>query len=162
MCRNPDGFLHKVKCFRFFYRRNPSLPYACTATWRFSTILHLFYLSPARVGWKSADRKGSKIFELSLRLSRWCERSYGRVCLPCVRGGGTACRDRGAVGNSIFCYQTPPLCIGKADKILSDFSEKMIIRFFYRRKSPLPYAGTATSRVSTILHLFYLSTRRFG
>ena len=32
----------------------------------------------------------------------------------------------------------------KADEILSDFSEKMIIRFFYRRKSPLPYASTAT------------------
>ena len=32
----------------------------------------------------------------------------------------------------------------KADEILSDFSEEMIIRFFYRRKSPLPYACTAT------------------
>ena len=32
----------------------------------------------------------------------------------------------------------------KADEILSDFSEEMIIRFFYRRKSPLPYASTAT------------------
>ena len=67
-----------------------------------------------------------------------------RESLPCARGGGTACRDGGAVGNSIFCYQTPPLCIGKVDKILSDFSEKMIIRFFYRRNPSLPYAGTAT------------------
>ena len=32
----------------------------------------------------------------------------------------------------------------KADEILSDFSKVMIIRFFYRRKSPLPYASTAT------------------
>ena len=32
----------------------------------------------------------------------------------------------------------------KADEILSDFSEEMIIRFFYRRKSPLPYACTET------------------
>ena len=32
----------------------------------------------------------------------------------------------------------------KADEILSDFSKGMIIRFFYRRKSPLPYACTAT------------------
>ena len=32
----------------------------------------------------------------------------------------------------------------KADEILSDFSKGMIIRFFYRRKSPLLYASTAT------------------
>ena len=32
----------------------------------------------------------------------------------------------------------------KADEILSDFSEGIIIRFFYRRKSPLPYNCTAT------------------
>ena len=32
----------------------------------------------------------------------------------------------------------------KADEILSDFSKVMIIRFFYRRKSPLLYASTAT------------------
>ena len=30
-------------------------------------------------------------------------------------------------------------------------------RFFYRRKPSLPYASTATSRASTLLHLFYLS-----
>ena len=45
----------------------------------------------------------------------------------------------------------------KADEILSDFSKGMIIRFFYRRNPSLPYASTATSRVSTLLHLFYLS-----
>ena len=32
----------------------------------------------------------------------------------------------------------------KADEILSDFSKEMIIRFFYRLKSPLPYTCTAT------------------
>ena len=42
----------------------------------------------------------------------------------------------------------------KADEILSDFSKGMIIRFFYRRNTSLPYACTATRRVSTILHLF--------
>ena len=36
----------KGMIIRFFYRRKPSLPYACTATRRFSTLLHLFYLSP--------------------------------------------------------------------------------------------------------------------
>ena len=50
----------------------------------------------------------------------------------------------------------------KADEILSDFSEGMIIRFFYRRNPSLPYACTATSRVSTLLHLFYLSPSRVG
>ena len=40
----------KGMIIRFFYRRKPSLPYACTATRRFSTLLHLFYLSPTRVG----------------------------------------------------------------------------------------------------------------
>ena len=50
----------------------------------------------------------------------------------------------------------------KADEILSDFSKGMIIRFFYRRNPSLPYAGTATSRVSTLLHLFYLSPLREG
>ena len=50
----------------------------------------------------------------------------------------------------------------KADEILSDFSKGMIIRFFYRRKSPLPYVSTATWRFSTILHLFYLSPLRVG
>ena len=44
----------------------------------------------------------------------------------------------------------------KADEILSDFSEGMIIRFFYLRKPSLPYACTATRRFSTLLHLFYL------
>ena len=48
----------------------------------------------------------------------------------------------------------------KADEILSDFSEEIIIRFFYRRKSPLPYNCTATRRFSTLLHLFYLSPFR--
>ena len=52
-------------------------------------------------------------------------------------------------------------CI-KADEILSDFSEEIIIRFFYRRKSPLPYNCTATWRFSTLLHLFYLSPFRCG
>ena len=50
----------------------------------------------------------------------------------------------------------------KADEILSDFSKGMIIRFFYRRNPSLPYACTATRRVSTILHLFYLSPLRVG
>ena len=50
----------------------------------------------------------------------------------------------------------------KADEILSDFSKGMIIRFFYRRNTSLPYACTATRRVSTILHLFYLSPLRVG
>ena len=50
----------------------------------------------------------------------------------------------------------------KADEILSDFSEEMIIRFFYRRNASLPYDRTATSRVSTLLHLFYLSPIRVG
>ena len=50
----------------------------------------------------------------------------------------------------------------KDDEILSDFSKGMIIRFFYRRKSPLPYACTATWRFSTLLHLFYLSPTRVG
>ena len=50
----------------------------------------------------------------------------------------------------------------KADEILSDFSEEIIIRFFYRRKSPLPYNCTATWRFSTLLHLFYLSPIRVG
>ena len=50
----------------------------------------------------------------------------------------------------------------KADEILSDFSKGMIIRFFYRRNPSLPYACTATSRVSAILHLFYLSPIRVG
>ena len=45
----------------------------------------------------------------------------------------------------------------KADEILSDFSKGMIIRFFYRRKPSLPYAGTATRRFSTLLHFFQLS-----
>ena len=62
MCRNPDGFLHKILRFRFFYRRKSPLPYNCTATWRFSTILHLFYLSPVRKGLKSADRKSENKF----------------------------------------------------------------------------------------------------
>ena len=30
MCRNPDGFLHKVKCFRFFCARFRRTTYACT------------------------------------------------------------------------------------------------------------------------------------
>ncbi len=55
MGRNPYGFLHEVLCFRFFYRRKPSLPYACTATRRFSTILHLFYLSPSPRETKTAQ-----------------------------------------------------------------------------------------------------------
>ena len=50
----------------------------------------------------------------------------------------------------------------KADEILSDFSTGMIIRFFYRRKSPLPYNCTATWQFSTLLHLFYLSPIRVG
>ena len=50
----------------------------------------------------------------------------------------------------------------KADEILSDFFEGIIIRFFYRRNPSLPYACTATSLVSTILHLFYLSPSRVG
>jgi len=50
----------------------------------------------------------------------------------------------------------------KADEILSDFSEEMIIRFFYRRNPSLPYASTATSRVSALLHLFYPSPTRVG
>jgi len=40
----------KGMIIRFFYRRKPSLPYNCTATRRFSTLLHLFYLSPFRCG----------------------------------------------------------------------------------------------------------------
>ncbi len=40
---SPKGMI-----IRFFYRRKPSLPYVCTATRRFSTLLHLFYLSPIR------------------------------------------------------------------------------------------------------------------
>ena len=48
-------------------------------------------------------------------------------------------------------------CI-KADEILSDFSEEIIIRFFYRRKPPLPYNCTATWRFSTILY-FFISPR---
>ena len=50
----------KGMIIRFFYRRKPSLPYACTATWRFSTLLHLFYLSPIRVGWKAQTEKADK------------------------------------------------------------------------------------------------------
>ena len=50
----------------------------------------------------------------------------------------------------------------KAYEILSDFSKEKIFRFFYRRKSPLPYAGTATWRFSTILHLFYLPTSQWA
>ena len=42
---SPKGMI-----IRFFYRRKPSLPYVCTATRRFSTLLHFFYLSPMRVG----------------------------------------------------------------------------------------------------------------
>ena len=48
----------------------------------------------------------------------------------------------------------------KVDEILSDFFKGMIIRFFYRRNPSLPYVSTATSRVSTLLHLFYLSPFR--
>ena len=45
--RNPCGFLLKILFFRFFYRRKSPLPYNCTATLRFSTLLHLFYLPPS-------------------------------------------------------------------------------------------------------------------
>ena len=53
----------KGMIIRFFYRRKPSLPYACTATRRFSTLLHLFF-SPRFGLAESADRKSeNKAFD---------------------------------------------------------------------------------------------------
>ena len=48
----------------------------------------------------------------------------------------------------------------KADEILSDFSEEMIIRFFYRRKPSLPYACTPCETKSNTPNDFI--SLRFG
>ena len=48
----------------------------------------------------------------------------------------------------------------RVDEILSDFSEEMIIRLFYRRKSPLPYNCTAEAGFDDSASFLSLPDRR--
>ena len=54
---NPIGFLRRNNYPLFLPPKTASSPYNCTATRRFSTLLHLFYLSPIRVGWKRRPKR---------------------------------------------------------------------------------------------------------
>ena len=73
----------KGMIIRFFYRRKPSLPYACTATRRFSTLLHLFYLffissKPGRLILSAHYYRGSRC---GADFSRWAtQKRQSRQC----------------------------------------------------------------------------------
>ena len=116
-----------------------------------------FYLSPLRIGCKAQAEN---------RLCRTIVRrrdAFRRFCIFFISPRfGSAEKRRSkkrirAIIGLLFSTNTK-----KADEILSDFSEEMIIRLLYRLNPSLPYACTATRRVSTLLHLFYLSPFRVG
>ena len=87
--RQPARGLPAFYCIHFFSRRNPSLPYGCTATKRIFDDSAHFYLSRYTRRWKSTDRKSEGVSNFFSKRHLWKLKFFANINLK--EGRKSAC-----------------------------------------------------------------------